>query len=205
MDRNNIIEKIKNLHKLGSKELEYEQVLKKCPEKTEDINRWLSELRAEIQNCKIVLKEELKVLYNADIAGRYLIRITTTGSKGGRPTGWVLQLFHVNGVYLTRKSTPYHEDICYDVMGESFCIVTDEDKNISSVHYIKQTDEFDDCQGYLNSNCFYGIYPDTLNGWKEISSEDYKNVYNKCMTAALNHETLDVQVFEDKQFDIELK
>lgn len=204
MNKNEIIEKIKKLHSLGTREMNYESVLKKCPEKEADVNKWLSEIREEIQSLKTSLKEELKYVYESDTVGRYFIRISETGSAGGRPTGWSLQLFHVNGVYLIRGVSPWHEDMRYNVKGEQFFILTDENKNIDTVRYIKQTDEYDKTPGYLDSNCLYNISPETLNGWKETTQENYKMIYDICMTAALKHETIDVLQFEDKQFEIKI-
>ena len=204
MNRNEIIEKIKKLHELGSREMEYEIVLKKCPEKAEDINKWLTDIRGSINDLKVVLTDELREAYRFDTVGRYLIRITTTGSTGGRPDGWALQLFHVTGIYLIRKGSPWHEDVRFNVLCENFCIMTDKDKNVDYVKYIRQTDEFDNCPGYLDSNCFYNISPETLNGWKETTIEDYKKIYNTCMSAALSHDNIDLLKFEDTQFDIVL-
>ena len=82
--------------------------------------------------------------------------------------------------------------------------MTNADKRIERVNYIKKTDEFDNRPGYIDSNSFYGISPDSLNGWKEINFEDYQTVYHECMKTANGYEPIDVEEFNKFQFDIEL-
>lgn len=110
LSRNKPVELVEDLHKAGSREMEYEPILKKCPEKAEDVNKWLSDVREEINSPKTTLSGELSYWYRRDILGRYLLRITTTGSCGGKPTGWGIQLFHVTNTYLICKGSPWHED-----------------------------------------------------------------------------------------------
>ena len=202
LSRNKTVELVDDLHKAGSREMEYESILKKCPEKAEDINKWLSDVREEINSLKTTLSGELSYWYRRDILGRYFIRITTTGSCGGKPTGWGLQLFHVTNTYLTRKGSPWHEDFRMGVMGENFIISTDGKNNIDYFNYYKETSEFDNTPGYLNSNCLYNIGPESLNEWKEIKEENYKKVFNKCMAAVISHETLDLEELKKYSFDI---
>ena len=202
LSRNKTVELIEDLHKVGSREMEYESILKKCPEKAEDVNKWLFDIYKEINSLKTILSSELPYWYRRDILGRYLIRINTTGSSGGKPTGWGLQLFHVTNIYLTHKGSPWHEDYRMSVNGESFIISTDGKNNIDFFKYYKQTDEFEGTPGYLDSNCLYNIEPETLNEWKEIKEEDYKKVFNKCMAAIISHETLDLEELKKYSFDI---
>ena len=116
MTRTEIIEKIKSLHELGSREMEYESVLKKCPEKADDVIKWLADIKSEIDALKDSLKIELGQIYRQDINCRCFIRISTTGSSGNKPTGWLLQLFHITDIYLMRKGSPWHEDVRYNAL-----------------------------------------------------------------------------------------
>ena len=50
LSRDKTIELVEELHEAGSREMEYESILKKCPEKAEEINKWLSDVREEINS-----------------------------------------------------------------------------------------------------------------------------------------------------------
>lgn len=204
MSRTKIIKELEILHQLGTREMKYEKALLDFPEKSEEINKWLAELRIEIEDKRNFLLCDLRSTYHKDIVGRYLLRINATGSSGGKPTGWGLHLFHVTGVYMVRKeNTIWHEDVCFNVCGESLVVCTDANKKITRFEFNREHDEFDGGPGYLDTNSFYEINPASRNGWKETTKDDYISIKNKITSMLISDSSVDLEEFTSSQFDIE--
>ena len=205
MNRTKIIKEIEVLHQLGTREMKYEKALLDFPEKSEEINKWLAELRIEIEDKRNFLLSDLRPTYYKDVVGRYLLRINITGSTGGKPTGWGLHLFHVTGVYLMHKGSPWHEDVCFNACGESLVVCTDANKKITRLEFNRNHDEFDGGPGYLDTNSFYEINPSSRNGWKETTKDDYISIKNKITSMLISDSTVDLEEFTSSQFDIEFE
>jgi hypothetical protein len=202
MTRDEIIEKINFLHELGSEEMTYESLINKCPKKKDEINKWIVDVRKEIDSLKDEIAPALRIQYNKDINGRYFIRISSGAISGGVPDDYYMQLFYVNGVVKAHRKTPWHEDLVMDPIGKYYCIKVDKEFNIENISYDRQTDMFDNHPGYLDSNSYYGVKPDTVNGWKEISKDDFEMLMKKCNTAHLLNEKIDLTEFHKYEREI---
>ena len=136
------------------------------------IKQWADDELKHIKEIQNDTKIPLKKMFYEDVYDKYLINVSTYSSDYN-----YVMFIHITGVYFKHKGSPYFKhDMVYGVNGEfSFCKF-DKSGNIIETSYYKEIDEFDEVGPYLTTNNFYNMIPEGLNGWKEISKEQYEKI-----------------------------
>lgn len=175
MTKEEILLKLKELHDSSIKCSHYETMSKDKildEDKKNVINKWINDELDHIKKIQSEIKDPLKKMFYDDVYNKYLINVSTFS------TDYNYTMFiHITGVHFKHKGSPYFKhDMVYGVNGEfSFCKF-DKSGNIIETSYYKEIDEFDEVGPYLTTNNFYNMIPEGLNGWKEISKEQYEKI-----------------------------
>lgn len=182
MKREEIIEKLKQLHNIGLQIIKCNEASDLLSDKQETIKEWQDNYRSEADALKKELESKLKLLYSYDMVGRFFIRITDWSS-----TTDSLQLIHVTDVYRKTSGTPYSQDVCYNVIGEVFYISFTKDGILDRLSYDRDTRYSGKAPAYLNSN---DVYLDGMNGWMEVTKEQYDEIVKQYRFSLLPTETM---------------
>lgn len=167
-----------NLKELHNASIRYSRYIKMSEDEIihEDkkivIKQWADDELKYIKEIQNDIKIPLKKMFYEDVYDKYLINVSTYSSDYN-----YVMFIHITGVHFKHKGSPYFKhDMVYGVNGEfSFCKF-DKSCNIIETSYYKEIDEFDEVGPYLTTNNFYNMIPEGLNGWKEISKEQYEKI-----------------------------
>ena len=109
-------------------------------------------------------------MFYDDVYDKYLINVSSHSSLYN-----YVMLIHITDVYIKHKSSSYFKhDLSCGVNGEfSFSKFTKSGKLVETAYY-EEIGEFDEVGPYLTTNHFYNFIPEGVNGWKEISKEQYE-------------------------------
>ena len=175
MTKEQILLNLKELHNASIRHSRYikmseDEIIRE--DKKIVIKQWADDELKHIKEIQNDIKIPLKKMFYEDVYDKYLINVSTYSSNYN-----YVMFIHITGVYFKHKGSPYFKhDMVYGVNGEfSFCKF-DKSSNIIETSYYKEIDEFDEVGSYLTTNNFYNMIPEGLNGWKEISKEQYEKI-----------------------------
>jgi len=178
MTKEQILLNLKELHDSSIRHSHYIKIIEDeiIPEdKKIVIKQWADDELKHIQDIQDNTKIPLKNMFYNDVNDKYLINISTFSSDYN-----YIMLIHITGVYFKTKTNPYFKyDLVYDVNGEFAFGQFGKNGETIEISYYKNIDEFDEVGPYLTTNHFYNFIPEGLNGWKEISKEQYDNLIEK--------------------------
>lgn len=181
LSKDEIVAKLHELHECSEKVSKYTSALKEYPDKTTEINKWIEDEEAKIKTLKEELEYSLRALYSEAVLGKRFIRLFIQKDKK------YVQLMHVTDIYKKpEKQSPWTHDVVYDITGELLFMMTNGENELEELDYTRKTTEFDKKPGYLDSNAFYGDFKG-LNGWMEISEQNYDILMKQFRNAQLPH------------------
>ena len=175
MTKEEILLKIKELHDSSIKCSHYETISKDTAldeDKKNVVEKWIKDELNHIKSIQSEVKDPLKKMFYDDVHDKYLINVSTFSTSYN-----FVMLIHITNVYYKHKGSPYFKhDVVYGVNGEFTFGKFDKAGNIIETAYYKEIDEFDEVGPYLTTNNFYNMISEGLNGWKEISKEQYEKI-----------------------------
>ena len=175
MTKEQILLNLKELHNASIRHSHYTKMSEDeiIPEdKKIVIKQWADDELKYIKEIQNDIKIPLKKMFYEDVYNKYLINVSTYSSDYN-----YVMLIHITNIYFKHKGSPYFShDLVYDVEGEFTFGKFDKSGNIIEISYYNKIDEFDKVGPYLTTNNFYNMIPEGLNGWKEISKEQYEKI-----------------------------
>ena len=180
MKKQEIIEKLKELHDHSYKFMRYSELIREGKkdylDKKSQIEEWIKEEDEFGDFLKKELKDPLRNMYYKDIVGKYLLRFNNYNQEKDQS----LCLYHITDIYFDHDadkngSVYFKKDIVYNSLGELTCI-SFKNYELDSMRYYRKTDPWDKVGAYTSTNHVYEMISEKMNGWMEIDEKTYEKI-----------------------------